>query len=595
MLKNFISKIQHHFFPDVKGLSTETLHEIRLVITFIVFGYSLQLILGAILFSTGNYLIGAVLMGSTFLLIPVYFLMKAQRITEIKTGLISVALITNIALELIYGGNVGVEYLFIAAIAVVFLVFKREESKAQLFILIAVLVCFFVVNLFTIPLEYQTPLSPVEKQWQRIGYGVCAVLMSFLGLKNLQKNYRSTLEKEETATKEARKLSMELYETNQELEASMEKIQEHALKQSKFFNTLSHELRTPLNGIVGLVSVLKEKGCQNEKSTINSLAYSATVLLHLVNDVLDLAKFDDRDIPINPQPFELSILGKEILNIHQISADKKGLTTQLEIDESIPKLLLFDGPRLSQCINNLINNAIKFTNEGFVKLSIQKIKQTDAKVRVRFAIEDSGKGIAPEKKDIIFRPFEQETENVYKEFGGTGLGLSISQKILHAMGGDLLFESEVGKGTTFFFELEFDESPEHSSTPETIEEVQIENLNILGVDDNPINLMVLKKLLSRAGCKVFTASHGQDAVNKIKEKPDIDLILMDLQMPVMDGYEATQVLRDQGYKRPIIALSATLPSNLENMKDKGFTDALVKPFDITKLKEVISQSTSSKK
>ncbi|GJM64596.1 hypothetical protein PEDI_51480 [Persicobacter diffluens] len=586
----FFDKISSYFVDSANN--TESVHEVRTVLKYILFTFGFQTILGIAFLYYENYWTALALIGSNVLLLPMFFWLKSGRFLLLKTGMIGILMLINTGLILSFGITTGIDYLYFTAVVAIFLLFKKEEKGAKFSLLTLVFCCFVVVNFIELPQQYQIHLSAKEIQWQRTGFGLCALMLSALGLKSLQDSFQSSLSKEKTSTRKAKNFSLELYEANRNLEGYIEKIREQESLRYRFFNTLSHELRTPLNGIIGLINVLKEQESIKHKSIIDSLSYSSNILLFLVNDVLDLAKFNDSAIPIQARPNDLFLLGMQVQNIFKETATKKGIEFHLEIDERLPKKLLFDLTRLNQCLNNLVNNAIKFTQKGYVKLSASLISSEDKVMNVLFTVEDTGKGISPEVGEKIFKPFVQETFDVYKDYGGTGLGLSISQKIVQSMGGHLQYTSKVDEGTRFYFQLQLEESPNITKATATkVEEsgLSLADLKILAVDDNPINLLVLKKLLKKSGSSVLTAKDGKEAIKKVAVHPDIDLILMDLQMPVMDGYVATKVLRQQGLQIPIIALSATLPSNLENMNEKGFSHALVKPFDVGKLRAIISR------
>jgi CheY-like chemotaxis protein len=283
-------------------------------------------------------------------------------------------------------------------------------------------------------------------------------------------------------------------------------------------------------------------------------------------------------------------------------AQKKGIDLHAEFDANVPKTVLGDPTKLGQVINNLINNAIKFTSKGFVKLRVVNLGVKEGKVQLSIGVEDSGIGIATDKLETIFDPFSQADSSITRHFGGTGLGLTICKQILEAQDVQLRVKSKVQEGSNFYFVQSFaivenatGQTTVQSITEKQLDEIEMKGLHVLLVDDNELNLKVANIFLHRWGAKVEMAYNGKEAIEKYA-KGNYDLILMDIQMPEMDGLEATKILRMQGSTCPIIALTANVGTEIyDEAIAAGMNDLLVKPFKPNDLKMAILKYASSYK
>jgi len=286
-----------------------------------------------------------------------------------------------------------------------------------------------------------------------------------------------------------------------------------------------------------------------------------------------------------------AICSKIIAGLNEQALEKK-VDLQLSIDEKLDRKVLGDPTRIGQVMNNLVQNALKFTHQGWVRLSVTVNKAEDNFVTVTIAVEDTGIGISKEKQNIIFERFTQADSSTSRSYGGTGLGLAICKKILELQGSELRLESEEGKGSLFYFTQTFEFTSESAegnvkAIDPKHQETILKGISVLLVEDNPFNVMVAKTILERCGAQVDTATNGEEALN-IYEATKHQLILMDLHMPVMDGYEATGILRKAGETVPIIALTASTRNEVEHeVRNAGLTDILVKPFNPNDLLKVI--------
>jgi len=365
---------------------------------------------------------------------------------------------------------------------------------------------------------------------------------------------------------------------------------------AEFLSTMSHEIRTPLNSVIGMAHLLNRSAPRkDQEEQLNVLLFSANNLLSIVNNILDYNKIEAGKISIEQIPMDLPATASNIIAGLQSLADDKRIALKLDIDARINKKILGDPTRTSQVLNNLVQNAIKFTKEGHVELSLRVQEIRDGKMTVEVAVTDTGIGIDPGKQEIIFERFTQADSSTSRNFGGTGLGLSISKKILEMQGARLQLKSKPGEGSTFYFIQTFDLTNEPAgaglcnNSNASLEIKELQGVEILLVEDNPLNVMVAKAFLERCGAIIDIAVNGEEGIEKFDASRH-RIILMDLEMPIMDGYEATRLLRKAGETLPVIALTASLPKEVASeVYAAGLTDIIVKPFNPDDLFRVILQ------
>ncbi|HXB93754.1 MAG TPA: ATP-binding protein [Puia sp.] len=368
---------------------------------------------------------------------------------------------------------------------------------------------------------------------------------------------------------------------------------------SEFLSTMSHEIRTPLNAVIGMTHLLlRNKPRRDQEDDLGVLLFSANNLLSIVNNILDYNKIEEGKINFEEIPMDLPAIASNIMAGLKNAAEEKGIDLRLGIDSRLDRMLIGDPTRTGQVINNLVHNAIKFTKEGFVRLSVTVDSLSSASATVTIRIEDTGIGIAKEKQSLIFDRFTQADSSTSRSYGGTGLGLAISKKILELQGVVLQLQSEPGKGSCFYFTQTFPLSTEMNSDNSELPSSEgmaplLKNISILLVEDNPLNVLVAQTMLENNGARVEVATNGQEALDLLDARRH-QLVLMDLHMPVMDGYEATVLLRQRGETLPIIALTASTPKEVENDAiAAGLDDVIVKPFSPDELYRVILQHVHS--
>jgi signal transduction histidine kinase/CheY-like chemotaxis protein len=364
---------------------------------------------------------------------------------------------------------------------------------------------------------------------------------------------------------------------------------------SEFLSTMSHEIRTPLNAVIGMTHLLlRNKPRADQEKDLDVLLFSAGNLLSIVNNILDYTKIEEGKINFEQIPMDLSAIAGNIVAGLKNAADEKGIRLLTDVDDRLNTMLLGDPTRTSQVITNLVHNAIKFTKEGFVKLSISSDHIWPDAMTVTVSVQDTGIGIAREKQDLIFDRFTQADSSISRSYGGTGLGLAISKKILELQGVLLQLESEPGSGSRFYFTQTFQVCGELRTEAGRMavvagREPLLQNISILLVEDNPLNVLVAQTMLENNGARVEVATNGEEALEQL-DPARHQLVLMDLHMPVMDGYEATALLRKRGETLPIIALTASTPKEVEgDAYAAGLNGVVVKPFSPEELYRVILQ------
>jgi PAS domain S-box-containing protein len=373
-----------------------------------------------------------------------------------------------------------------------------------------------------------------------------------------------------------------------ELLLARKKAEEAARAKADFLSMISHEIRTPMNAIIGLSGLLLQTELSSEQQKyITLLQSSSENLLGLLNNILDFSKIEAGKVTLEERRFDIRQLIYGIFYSLNLKAEEKRLATQVEVDERLPTWLIGDPIKIGQVLANLLSNAIKFTETGLVKLSLRVREQLSGTVCVDFKVADTGIGIPEDRQAQVFEEFTQASYDISLKYGGTGLGLAICQKLLELYGGKLGLESAPGRGSTFSFSLRLKVSQEAEAaacpvTESSPKAQSLSGLKVLVAEDNSVNVFVLSQYLRKWGVDFDVVGNGKLAVQKVQETP-YHLVLMDLQMPEMDGYEATRTIRhlpDERLQRlPIIALTASNRIGLEDrVESAGFTDFAGKPF-----------------
>jgi signal transduction histidine kinase len=389
-----------------------------------------------------------------------------------------------------------------------------------------------------------------------------------------------------------RKLNRKLFESNEQLKIANSKSEEASLLKSQFLSNVSHELRTPLYGVIGMADIIESEHVELKKDKyFNALKFSSNYLLSLINDVLNVYKIEDTKFELIYENVEIR---KEISVIREslgIIAKSNKNQLNIEVSDTVPQFVKTDLTRFSQILINLISNSLKFTKKGVVSIKLDLL-QEDTTQKIQIQIEDNGIGIPEEYLDKIFEKFVQVDVNLNEQYKGTGLGLSIVKRLVDLFKGEISVKSKINEGTVFTVKIPY--------IPADCEVILKQNLvletknnkthlNILIVEDNKINQMVTKKLLDKSDHTCMIAENGLEAIELV-EKLKFDLILMDIHMPVLNGFDASKKIRELGITTPIIALTASDKNEIINeMAINGINDVLVKPFEIKDLQVIIEK------
>lgn len=453
--------------------------------------------------------------------------------------------------------------------------------------------------------EHQTPLCleisavPITLEGQTLAL---VVVNNITDRKNAEQQLRLAKEQAERANREMEHLNARLETAARQANTLAQEAMDASKAKSDFLATMSHEIRTPMNAILGFSELLMEESLPpQQREYVDMIHNSGKTLLALINDVLDLSKIEAGKLSVEILDTRLDVMLEEMESMFRPMAAKKGLELAVLQCEELPQTIQTDPTRLRQCLINLINNAIKFTDQGHVYVNVSR-RQKHNKTYIQFDVEDTGIGISADKQQSVFEAFVQAEGSTARKYGGTGLGLAITRKLAGLLGGDLTVFSQPGVGSIFTLTIEaFGKA---SAAPEWNKYERAEKLHtqadapsaplatktsVLLVEDNPVNQQLMKVILCRMGHDVTLAENGQQAVDAAQATA-FDIILMDIQMPVMNGLEATRILRQKGIKTPVIAVTANaLKGDRDLCIQAGCDDYLSKPVDKDRLAEMIAR------
>jgi PAS domain S-box-containing protein len=391
-----------------------------------------------------------------------------------------------------------------------------------------------------------------------------------------------------------------LYKGNkalEELHKAKKEVEESLKVKEQFLANMSHEIRTPMNAIIGFTNLLLKAEMEYEdKQYLNAIKTSGENLLVIINDILDFSKLESGKIVIEKIPFKITQLVSTVIDLMLPKASEKNIKLSSSIDKNVPEVLLGDPTRLNQILINLIGNAIKFTGSGGVKINVLLVSEKEEDVGLHFSVTDTGIGIPDESMEKIFEGFTQASNDTTRKYGGTGLGLTITKQLVELQGGTISVSSKVNKGSTFIFRLTFKRAAVQRAVNVSREKNEgvkfpLEKTRVLLVEDNIFNQMLAAKILENWHCVVDTAENGLVAIEKVQTE-EFDLVLMDIQLPEMDGYQATSYIRNKipapKSNVPIIAMTAhAFVEEIDKCKRYGMNDYISKPFDENRLQEKI--------
>ncbi|MEN8704091.1 MAG: response regulator [Polaribacter sp.] len=539
--------------------------------TALLFSFiSLNAAIFCYIFSISKYIY--VLVFSTLFFLSVFFLNKTKLFLLPR---ISFSLYANFLVfffSLIFGKNGAVEYFLLVLLAMNFGLYSFNKERLYIYSLSALaLITWFILYIYNFTLWNVIKISASERKLIYINV-VCSVLLAII--------YQLYV-----YTKKNLKYSNKLREVKKQA-------QENAEEKTNFLNTMSHEIRTPLNAINGLSYILKNNAPEKHQLThLDSLALYGKQLMNLLNNVLDYSKYESNQIELELEPHSIAASLKESEKVYKQLCEDKGIIFNLILDDNIPDVYI-DLKRFSEIINHLVYNSIQNTAQGDVRLIVKEIISKGNKITIEVMVKDSGNGISKENLDVILNT-SSDISTLVTTNKKVGLGIPIVKNILKLMDSKIHIESKIGLGTTIKFPLLLSIAPEKVDTEVNSldpKEIKIYGKKVLVVDDNKINILVAKQCLEKEGLDVFSATNGLEAVEKMQQDY-FDIVLMDIQMPVLNGFEATKKIRTFNKNTPIFALSASLLGDIkDDLSSFGLNGLILKPFEPEELIAVLKKN-----
>jgi len=507
----------------------------------------------------------------------------------ISHGLLILATLVNLGDVYITLQNVNIVTIQMVILVIIFSFYMLGQSYGILYSMLNLLpvLAFLIIQYNG---NYFLDLKPEIADQSTV---IIAVFANFILLIFIHSHFYNAFVKN---IQELKHQSEDQGELNLKLAAAIEKAEKSSQSQSEFLSTMSHEIRTPLNAVIGMSNLLLMSNPRHDqKENLEILKFSGSNLLAIVNDVLDFNKIESGKVVFENISFNLIELMQSISGGQKIKAEEKGLIFKLDVDSRLTNKILFGDPtRLTQVIFNLVSNAIKFTKEGSIWVRVTGVEDRHNTITVNFSVKDTGIGIEEDNLGAIFEPFAQESISTTRQYGGTGLGLAIIKRLLELQGLKMQVNSRVGEGSEFSFNMEFPVSTENinqriEKQPQSINSDNLSNLRVLIAEDNVVNVMLMKKLFSKWNLVPTIAENGERAVQLV-QYGNFDIILMDLQMPVMNGFDAAIEIRKMPDPKkantPIIALTASALFDIrERVFNSGMNDYVSKPFKPDELLE----------
>lgn len=501
-----------------------------------------------------------------------------------------------------FGPSFGIEYYLFVLVGLAYFLSEKKNKKLTVVVFVASVLAFFGGLIFERP-EDQILLAKGYQDIFVVSCFLASIGLLYFLLKTFRKEgiqYERTL-KEELNEKE--KLNKELDSTKRDLEKYVNHLDELLVEKTKeiertsneiiklkdeFLANMSHEIRSPMNGIIGMVDILKDNAELNEeqRSSINTIHSSSHQLLGILNDILDLSKLESGKMNVKNSEVKLVDEINKIADLFKSNAKEKGIELKIEVSDNVPKYILTDKVKIIQVLTNLVDNAVKFTRNGAITI---KVFPTEFD-QVKFEIVDTGPGISSENQQKVFSQFQQIDQSSTKSVKGTGLGLAICKNIVELLNGEIGVISELGTGSTFWFSINIIVPREKSVGEINKPNQQTFDKKVLVIDDIAVNVKVVSLMLKQMGCTVETASSGREGIEKFGLS-DFDLILMDIQMPEMDGMEAAQIIKRKAKPSPpIAALTANaLRKDVEKYLSNGLDYFIAKPITKDVLREKLEE------
>lgn len=512
-----------------------------------------------------------------------FYFSKKEAFYNIYRNIFFVGLIILLDISYFLSGGLdsSITYIFIMAFLIINLIIKRNKFEQILFYFIFTTNILFIFYLEQLYPSWVTPYSSLNsKNGDLIGSFSMVLLLISIIINFFKTTYENLLKNIDDKNKD---LILSEKKANEE----RDKAERANNAKKEFLSVMSHEIRTPLNAIISSVNLLEKKEDKIDEELIKILKDSSENLLALVSDILDFSKIESGKIKLEEKDFNLKELVERVVNVYSTQSKKRNNKLTLIIDSLNHEYFIGDYLRISQILNNLISNAIKFTENGNIYVRVKCIREEDEIYSILFEVEDTGIGISEDKIDYIFEEFTQENYSITRKYGGSGLGLSITKNLILLMNSNINVDSKLGIGSKFYFCLNFKKANIIENSQPSITTNDISKIKILLVEDNDINIKLTSKILDNWNVKYKVAKNGLIAL-KTLENEKFDTILMDLQMPEMDGFTATQKIREFDDKTPIIAVTAnSMAEEREKCLSLGFNEYITKPFKQDNLKEKI--------
>ena len=385
-----------------------------------------------------------------------------------------------------------------------------------------------------------------------------------------------------------------IYKSGRQLVEAKEKAEQAAIVKSRFLSNMSHEMRTPLNGIIGTVNLLLQEPSREEQlQYYQVLKFSSEHMLKVINDVLDFSKIEAGKMELSNESVNLKVAMGNLHTVFKNQFEAKKIGFEFLVDPQLDKYFVCDETRIRQVLTNLLGNAHKFTNEGKVRCEVNLLSANSHAAQVYFSVSDTGIGMEPGQQPLVFEAFNQGEQSIGRRYGGTGLGLTISKRIVEHLGGHLFMESKPGAGSHFYFTIEIPYCEKNKvlvSEKRLSDLPSLRGLRVLVAEDNPVNMTIARKFLQRWDVVVVEAVNGKEAMDILEQDPHFNIILLDLDMPVMDGYMTLDAIRKKDTAIPVLAFTAAvLPNMKDDLMARGFNDMLHKPFRPEDLHRKVAQ------
>ena len=557
----------------------------------IIYFFQQEYLIGLVLFSTAPFYSLSIILNRTRHTLKVRFV-------QVLSGQLILFVVADWL-----GPEAGIQYIYIPLLGIPFALFDFKQKFIIALLSISIISLWFILESINYSIIATQNIFTDYQFIKNVNILIAMLLMIAVmyGLVSSNNNAEIRLnnsvtelaEKENQLliqNKQLRDASDDLIKNEKKLNAAIVAAENAAHAKANFLSNMSHEIRTPLNAVIGITDYLLDNGALGsmEKDNLDTIKYSADNLLVIVNDILDFSKIDSGNISLENTSFDLYKLIHDVTKTLHFKAAEKGLIIHNEVDRGVPHKVVGDPYRINQILLNLAGNAIKFTKAGQITLNINIQKEDDDSILLQFEVRDTGIGIPKDKINQIFQKFFQATESTTRRYGGTGLGLAISKGLVELMEGEIAVKSEVNQGSCFYFTIPLKKckkvvSPRQEPSLSTTVDKNINGVKVLLVEDYKMNQIVAINFLELWGAQVTVANNGEEALQHTYNDK-FDVILMDIQMPIMDGYEATINIKmnimNPNQKTPIIALTANaFNATREKATRCGMTDFIPKPFN----------------